>query len=111
MAKVIGVLMINLNPGVGEEEFIRFFNDQYAELGARMGWKGTVLKGDRGEREGKLVVFWEIPSQEQRDRYVLPGPILTAEGTEVLEPDFSRLSETWSKLVASDEFTDYVLQD
>ena len=95
-----------------EEEFIRFINDQYAPLGARLGWKGYVLKADQGERNGKLAVIWEIPSQEQRDRYVLSG-VLTDEGTRVLEPDFSRLNETWGKLVANQlsTSTDYVVQD
>ena len=110
MAKVFGIISLELNPGVQAEEFIRFFNDQYAALGARLGWKGSVLQADKGERMGKLAVIWEIENQEQRDRYALAAGGLTDEGKRVLEPDFSLLGETWEKLVAHGESTDYVIQ-
>jgi hypothetical protein len=47
VAKTIGFFTIELRQGVKAEEFIQFFNDQYAPLGARMGWKGSVLNAQR----------------------------------------------------------------
>ena len=37
MAKVFGVTPLELRPGVDEQEFIKFFAEQYAPLGSQTG--------------------------------------------------------------------------
>ncbi len=71
MAKVFGVTPMELRPGVSGEDFAKFWIEEYAPLGLRLGWTSHVLKADRGERAGKYAVIWEQPSVEERDR-VLP---------------------------------------
>jgi hypothetical protein len=109
MAKIFGFTPLELRPGVDEQEFFKFFNEQYAPLGARMGWKGYVLKADRGERAGKFAAIWEIPSLEQRDRFT-PGDELTEEAVRLLGPEFDELNKKLDTYVTDWPFTDYIVQ-
>jgi hypothetical protein len=104
VAKTIGFFTIELRQGVKAEEFIQFFNDQYAPLGARMGWKGSVLNAQRGETDGKLAVIWEILFDKQCDRYN------TQHGQRILEPEFTELGKIWNKLVATAPLYDYIVK-
>jgi hypothetical protein len=109
MAKIFGFTPLELHPGVDEKEFIKFFVEQYAPLGARLGWKGYVLKADQGERAGMFAVIWEIPSVEQRDRFVLPDKI-TEEGHRLLDPEFGEMNKKLGSYVKDWPFTDYIEQ-
>ena len=110
MAKVFGFVPLDLRPGVDEQEFIKFFAEQYAPLGARLGWKGYVLKADRGERDGKLAVIWEIPSVEQRDRFTPVPDQITEEGLRLLGPEFDELNKKLDTYVTGWPYTDYIVQ-
>jgi hypothetical protein len=109
MAKVFGVTPITLRPGVEEKDFVKFWNEQYAPLGSRLGWKGYVLKADKGERTGKLAVIWEIPSVEQRDRFSLPDG-LTEEGKRVLGSEFDERNKELLTYIVDWPSNDYVEQ-
>jgi hypothetical protein len=110
MAKIFGFTPLELRPGVEEQEFVKFFVEQYAPLGAKLGWKGYVLKGDRGERDGKYACIWEIPSVEQRDRYVPGQDKLTAEGVRLLGSEFKELNKKLDTYVTDWPNTDYIVQ-
>ncbi len=110
MAKIFGVTPLELRPGMNEQEFVKFWVEQYAPLGARLGWTGHVLKGDRGERAGKYAVIWEVPSVEQRDRYVLDLGKLTEEGSRLLGPEFEELNKKLDTYITGWPYTDYVEQ-
>jgi len=71
MSKVFGMHMIALRPGVKAEDFEKFVIEEAYPLP----WPSEVylLKGDRGDREGKYLVMWEFESVEARDRYY-PAP-------------------------------------
>ena len=109
MARIFGFTPLELRPGVDEQEFVKFFNEQYAPLGARMGWKGYVLKADRGARAGKFAVIWEIPSVEQRNRFN-PGDDFTEEAVRLLGPEFDELNKKLDTYVTDWPFTDYIVQ-
>lgn len=70
-----------------------------------------MLKADRGERNGKLAVVWEIPSVEQRDRFILAQEELTEEGLRLLGPEFDGLNKKLGTYVTGWPFTDYIEQD
>jgi hypothetical protein len=109
MAKVFGVTPIELRPGVSGEDFVRFWIEEYAPLGVRLGWISHVLKADRGERAGKYAVIWELPSVESRDRVIpVPGGPISEEALRLLGPDWDKLNEMLSSFVSGLPFTDYV---
>ncbi len=108
MAKIFGVTPLELRPGVDEQEFVKFFNEQYAPLGARLGWKGYVLKADRGERAGKFAAIWEIQSVAQRNRFI-PDE-LTEEAVRLLGPEFDEMGKKLDTYVTGWPFTDYIVQ-
>jgi hypothetical protein len=111
MAKVFGITPLELRPGVDEREFVKFWNEQYAPLGTRLGWKGTILKADQGERAGKLAVIWEIPSVEQRDRFTKgEAGNLTEEGQRLLGSDFDEMNKKLDTYIVDWPFTDYIEQ-
>ena len=86
MAKVYGVTPLNLHPGVKGEDFERFWLEEYAPLGQRLGWQSHILKGDQGERVGQYAVIWEIPSVESRDRVTPADGQFSEEGLRLLGP-------------------------
>jgi hypothetical protein len=111
MCKVFGVLPVELRPGVDEQEFIKFCVKEFFPFGTRLGWKGSILKGDRGDRAGKFAVLWEIPSVEQRDRFVPAPDVFTEECTRLLGPEWDEMGKTLSTYVLDWlPFTDYVEQ-
>ena len=94
MAKVFGVTPLELRPGVNGEDFAKFWIEEYAPLGVRLGWTSHVLKADRGERAGKYAVIWEIPSVESRDHVrSAPGGPISEEALRLLGSDLGKLNE------------------
>ena len=110
MTKIFGFTPLELRPGVDEQEFVKFFNEQYAPLGARLGWKGYLLKADRGERAGKFAAIWEMPSVDQRDRFVTGLGQVNEEGLRLLGPEFAEMNEELHTYVMGWPYTDYIVQ-
>jgi hypothetical protein len=69
MAKVYGIHEVELCPGVTEQEFEKYVNEEVMRLSMYPGWKATLVKADRGAREGKYAFLFEIDSVEARDRF------------------------------------------
>jgi len=108
MARLFSVVPLELQPGVTGEDFVKFWLEEYAPLGQRLGWESHVLKADRGERAGQYAVIWAIPSVEVRDRVVQGEGQLTAEGQGLLEPDFQVLNKKLDTFVTGWPSTDYI---
>ena len=117
MTRVFGMHEIELNPGVKEEDFENFFLKEMATGPIFPGWGMRLLKGDRGAREGKYLVLFEIESAEARDRFA-PAPNQSNEETdqflkehkEILDPIF----EKWATFSTTDlganlNYTDYLV--
>jgi hypothetical protein len=79
MGRIFGLHRIELRPGVDAAEFERFATRSLAETPTLPGWRFALLKGDRGEQEGKYLVLAEVESIEARDR-ASPAGGLTEEG-------------------------------
>ena len=108
MAKIFSVVPLELQPGVKGEDFVKFWLEEYALLGQRLGWESHVLKADRGVRVGQYAVIWEMPSVESRDRIVREDGQLTEEGKRLLEPDFQILNKKLDTFVTGWPDTNYI---
>jgi hypothetical protein len=121
MAKVFGMHMIVLNPGVSEEEFEKFATEAVPKMPLWEGWKSYLLKGDRGDREGKYLWLIEIDSVEARDR-IMPshnvaseeaqqrGEALSAEEKQQQQEMAEKLATFTPSIVGENTvYTDYVV--
>ena len=112
MPKVFGMHEIELRPGVTPEEYEQFFTKELASVPELPGWKAYLLKADRGERAGKLLLLFEIESVEARDRY-FPRPEEESEEFRTFleqRPDVAAAWEKDSSLLAEPfPRTDYVV--
>jgi hypothetical protein len=93
MAKVFGMHMIVLNPGVAEEEFEKFMTEVMPAMQPFEGWKYYLLKGNRGDREGKYPWLIEIDSVEARDRFMPAHNVPSEELRQREEQEQESLSE------------------
>jgi hypothetical protein len=119
MGKVYGIHEIELNPGVDEKSFIQFFNHELAPFYGGSGWKLLLLKGDRGQREGKYGVLFEIVSREERDRWTPAQNVESEESKRYSEVHKDQIDYLWNKWLTFSptnlgshlEYTDYVELD
>jgi hypothetical protein len=114
MSTVYGLHEIELQPGVEPEEYERFFVEELAPSPMVPGLKVHLLKGDRGVRGGKYLVFLEIESLEARDRYFPRPGEESEEFTRFLQqhPEAAAAFEKWQKMgpfgSKTDIATDYI---
>ena len=116
MTKVFGMHDIELKPGVNEEEFENFFFKEMATGPLFPGWRVHLLKGDRGERDGKYGVLFEIESAEARDRFA-PAPNQSSEESDRFfeeHKELDHLLQKWATFSSTDfganpNFTDYLV--
>jgi hypothetical protein len=111
MSKVFGMHMIAIKPGVKAEDFEKFMQEEALPSFLLEGVKGYLLKGDRGDREGKYLVMYEFESVEARDRY-FPSPGETSkEAQQSFEASgVFALMEKWGKFATPIDtiYTDYI---
>jgi len=116
MAKIYGMHMIGLRPGVKGEDFEQFFRDRVAPLPGFPGTKSYLLKGERGDREGKYLLMVEIESIEARNRFAPAPDESSDEGQRFMEAHKDAIAPVlaeWEKLAsgigAPTIYTDYVV--
>lgn len=111
MAKVYGMHRLALLPGVKGEDFEQFFREAASQIPAVQGWRWYLLKGDKGDREGKYLLLAEIESVETRDRYAPPSGDVPPE-TQQWFQDAAKVFEQWRTFASGPTdptFTDYVV--
>jgi hypothetical protein len=69
MPKVFSMHPIRFPDGVTDEEFERFVTEEMYLQPMFEGWDWYLLKGIRGEREGKTMIMFETESPEAFNRY------------------------------------------
>jgi hypothetical protein len=112
MAKLFGLHEIELHSDVKPEDFERFVVEEVNRGQLLPGVATLVLKGDRGEREGKYLLMMEFDSAESRDRlFPTPGQP-SEEAQRYLESSWAT-KEKWAAfgrvLGTTDISTDYVV--
>ncbi len=110
MSKVFGMHMIALKPGVKAEDFEKFVTKEMYPLPSLEGLKGYLLKGDRGDREGKYLMMYEFESVEARDRY-FPSPGETSKEAQRFFESYAAAMEKWATFATPLDviYTDYVV--
>ncbi len=111
MAKVLGMHMFALRPGVKAEDFERFVvEEMYPVYDEWPDADSYLLKGDRGDREGKYLAVFELPSVEVRDR-LFPSPGETSEEVQQFWARYTALFEKWETFATPLDAisTDYVV--
>ena len=87
MAKVFGIHIVELRPGVKAKDFEEFMIEEGYSL-TLDGVEMYLAKGDKGKREGKYVVVLAMDSVEARNRIWGPpggqGPGLSEEHKEFM---------------------------
>lgn len=108
MAKVYGLVPAELRAGVTGDAFERLWLNEYAPIGLRVDWNARLWKADRGQRTGKYMAMWEIPSIEARDRIAPEPGKVSEEGLRLLGPEFRPLGEKLGSIVMEWPSTDYI---
>jgi hypothetical protein len=86
MAKVYSLHMVALKAGASGPEFERFFHEGIEPGPTPQGLRMRLLKGDRGDREGKYLVMFEVDSVERRDElFPEAGPAARQMSGEVMQ--------------------------
>jgi hypothetical protein len=97
MSKVYGLHEIELRPGVRSEDFEKFVIEEVSLAPSFPGWETIVLRGNRGERDGKYMLMFVIDNVESRDRFY-PGPgQASGEVQKFMDsrPEFGQMVEKW----------------
>ena len=112
MSKMYSQHLIALRSGVKAEDFERFVKEEWPSFVDYPGSKSHVLKGERGDREGKYQVLIEFESLEARNR-IFPRsgePSEEAKRFDQAHPENAKFFEKLGALVAGVGviFTDYI---
>jgi hypothetical protein len=94
MAKVYGTHMLRLHSHVKEEDFEKFVTEELYRLPRFEGWDFYLLKGIRGEREGRYLLMFEIESLEALNRYY-PPPGHSSEEADEWFDSHPEVAEAW----------------
>jgi hypothetical protein len=112
MARLYGIHEIELHAGVKPEDFERFVVEVVNHSQLLPGVTTHVLKGDRGEREGKYLVMLEFEDVESRDRF-FPTPGQASEEAQRYLESTRAIGERWDTLGTgpgtTTAYTDYVV--
>jgi hypothetical protein len=112
MARLFGIHEIELYSGVKPEDFERFVIEEVNRSQLLPGVTTHVLKGDRGDREGKYLVMLEFESTESRDRF-FPTPGQVSEEAQRYLESTRAVGEKWATLGTGPGtttiYTDYVV--
>ncbi len=111
MPKVLGMHMIALRPGVKPEDFERFVAEQvYPAMTDVPDFEMYLVKGDRGDREGKYLTVLEFPSVAARDR-LFPAPGQMSEEAQVFFARAGDALEEWANFATPVDVisTDYIV--
>jgi hypothetical protein len=86
MSKVYSLHMIALKAGASGQDFERFFSENIGSLPGPGGLTMRLLKGDRGDREGKYLLMFEVESVERRNQlFPEAGPAARQMSPEVMQ--------------------------
>lgn len=110
MAKVFGMHLITLHPGVKAEDFEKFVMEEVYSVASFEGFNYYLLKGDRGDREGKYLWMIEVESVEVRNR-IFPSPGGMSKEAQQFFETHAAVFEKWANFATpmDDISTDYVV--
>ena len=69
MAKVVGIVALELNPGFTDEQVRELATDTIREFRVPGVVNARLGQGIRGDRQGNYALIWEFESVETMERY------------------------------------------
>ena len=112
MAKLYSLHEFELPPGVDPAEFERVFREEVAPAPSLPGFKVSLLKGNRGARDGKFLAVLEMEDEGTRDRYFPDGEERSEEFHRFMEQHPDTLA-AWDNLhsmtLQPETYTDYAV--
>lgn len=111
---ILGVhhMTITLKPDVTMDQFMDVFKNKWIPEVEKhlMGWKGLVVKGNKGEQVNEYGLVWYIESMKDHDKYHKSDGSPNEEMEEIVEklqPVIDELAKfgTWTST-----YTDWVIQ-
>lgn len=90
---------LNLKKGVTAEHFEAFAREQGTAIPAYPGWRWTLLKGLRGERQNQYLMLQQAPSAQAYAQYIDPqgDPTLLARQFWQARPQATELIAQWKR--------------
>ncbi len=109
MSKVFGLHTIALKPGVDAKDFEKFVADAVSSFPPFAGVEFYLLKGDRGDREGRYLWAIEFASIEVRQRH-FPAPNEMSPEAQQQMASWAPFFEKWETYATPINviYTDYV---
>jgi hypothetical protein len=110
MSRVISLHETALHHGVTDEEFEQFLRAEFAPAMAQLEhFKIYVLKGDRGDRNGRYMTVVEFESVDMRNRHWPERDQASEEGKQEMArlDDVIQKWETFANF-GNPTFTDYI---
>ncbi len=105
-------ITVTLSPGVTMDQYMEFLSDKFLpEVEKNFdGWKGFLVKSDRGENINSIAVVYYIESLEVRDKYFKSDGTMNDVGNAAVEK-MSPIMEELKKLgTYTTEYDDWVIQ-
>ena len=106
MPRVFATVEILLHTGAKDEDLRKFIIEEASSLIPLPGLEFRLLKGERGDREGKYMVLMEYETVETRNRFS-PHPDVVSDEVKRM-PGSAAFMERWQSLIARSMYTDYV---
>ena len=110
MANVFSIHTMELHEGVSEEDFEKLFLEKLILVWSKTGMKGHILKGDRGQRNGKYAVVLEMPIEVRNRIFPVEGEGSSKEYEQLLGPEWDAVLQKMDTFTVDWNFTDYVEQ-
>ena len=111
---VLGIhhLTVTLAPDVTMDQYLDFINNKYLPEFEKHfdGWKGFLMKGDRGEHKNEYGLEWYIESLEARDKYFDSEGEMNDVGNAAMEKMSPILEEQEKLGTWTSTYTDWVIQ-
>jgi hypothetical protein len=105
-------ITVTLAPGVTMDQYMEFLSDKFLPEAEKNfdGWKGFLVKSDRGENINSIAVVYYIESLEARDKYFKSDGTMNDVGNAAVEK-MSPIMEELKKLgTYTREYDDWVIQ-
>lgn len=102
---------LELHPGVDTAAFEQFVTQDALPVLQLPGTTLSLLKGDRGERQGAYLLLWEFDSIERRDHYFPTSDTVSEDARQALQLAPAVL-ERWASFgvpPGQAVYTDYVV--
>lgn len=106
MPRVYGIHEVMIHPDFTNEDFERYVAEELPKVKQPEGSRVWVLRGNRGDRQGRYIVVYEFASVEAQER-LWPGN-LASEEMKAWQAKNAEHSRKWAAFFEHTIYTDYI---